>query len=1329
MRVRRLLAWLAWLVLTPVVLALLLAAGLWWWTGSGDSLAASLSRAARYLPAGQTLEATDVTGSLRAGGRIGLLRWSADGLVVEARDVSFGWQPMALLDRQLRIEQLRVGQLTVDDRRPAAPTEPLTRLVLPVGVDLGFQVDRFEWKGATPLTATSLAGRYRYDHIRHALDLDSAALAAGRYAGRATLGAQAPMALDARLQGELQAPLPGAQGTLPVRATATVQGTLAGASATLDIDARLAPAEASPSPTQALRASVTARLMPWAPQPLMQADARFARLDLALLWPQAPHTLLDGQVQVQPAGADAVRWQAQADLRNAAAGPWDRQRLPLQTARGRGRYGPEGWTVDSLQATLAGGQLELSGSARTAGSPPAKASTATAAPPSAAASAASSSAASAQASSAGPAITAWEGTARLRQINPAGLDTRLAAAALDGTVEARAAGRGVSFDARLQPSATQPPASTLRGLRLKDGAARGRWEQGRLSLDTLRLATSDAVLLGEKLELQPAVRAGSGQLRLDAPGLQATAAGRLAANDGAGDLSLEVKNAAAASQWLAQWPGAQALTGALAVEGEGRLTARWQGGWQAQGRNLHLQARLAVPRADLRQSGKPAGEALRLRELTAALDGPLTGMRLQAAGRAERGSQRVRLQLDATGGSTASGGWQARLMQAAAQVQDSFRPGTWTVQLRAPVDLSWQAGLLQAGAGEAAIGGPVPGTATVAWQPLSWRSSGGAAGRAALRTQGRISGLPLGWVELLGDTQLANLGLVGDMVFDGGWDLQTEGGLRLQASLQRRSGDLRVQTDSGTQINAGVREASLRLTSDGESLRAALRWDSENAGQVTAELGTRVVASASGWQWPQDAPLSGSVRAQLPRVGVWSVLAPPGWRMRGTLDARATLSGTRNAPHWTGTLQADELAIRSVVEGIEFSGGRLRATLSGLRLGIDEFSLHGAPVGAAAVGAAPAGTARAGAGAGAAGGANASGPASGGLLTISGFVAWLPGAPADAGIAQRLQMELGARAEALRVSARADRRLTVSGALQARLVDTRIELRGNLRADQALIILPDETTPTLGNDVVVRSSVPRAGAAPAAEGGRGGVRVQPDVAITLALGNDFRVQGRGVNTRLAGTLNLHTTAGAVAAPRLTGEVRAVAGTYRAYGQYLNIEEGVLRFSGPFDNPSLDVLAIRPNLSQRVGVQITGTALAPRVRLYSSPELPDAEKLAWLVLGRAAAAGGAESAVLQQAAIALLGSRGGAPAGGFAQAFGLDELSFRGSATAADGTTSAAAVTLGKRFSRDFYVAYERSLAGTLGTFYFFYDLSRRFTLRAQTGEQSAVDLIFTLPYE
>jgi translocation and assembly module TamB len=237
------------------------------------------------------------------------------------------------------------------------------------------------------------------------------------------------------------------------------------------------------------------------------------------------------------------------------------------------------------------------------------------------------------------------------------------------------------------------------------------------------------------------------------------------------------------------------------------------------------------------------------------------------------------------------------------------------------------------------------------------------------------------------------------------------------------------------------------------------------------------------------------------------------------------------------------------------------------------------------------------------------------------------------------------------------------------------------------------------------------------------------VAITLDLGQDFQVRGRGLATRLEGSLELRS-AGRSLTPSLTGSLRTVRGTYRAYGQQLAIEQGVLRFSGSYDNPALDILALRPNLQQRVGVQISGTALSPVVRLYAEPDLPESEKLAWLVLGRSGASGGAETAMLQQAALALLGGNEKGISSGLAQALRLDELSVSGGASSTNGSsTGGATVTLGKRLSQDFYVTYERSLAGTLGALSIFYDLSRRFTLRAQTGEKSAVDLIFTLRYD
>jgi translocation and assembly module TamB len=84
------------------------------------------------------------------------------------------------------------------------------------------------------------------------------------------------------------------------------------------------------------------------------------------------------------------------------------------------------------------------------------------------------------------------------------------------------------------------------------------------------------------------------------------------------------------------------------------------------------------------------------------------------------------------------------------------------------------------------------------------------------------------------------------------------------------------------------------------------------------------------------------------------------------------------------------------------------------------------------------------------------------------------------------------------------------------------------------------------------------------------------------------------------------------------------------------------------------------------------------------------------------------------------------------AVGLDEVSLgEAPTTNADGTTAATATTvkLGKRLSREFYVAYERTISSTLGTFYVFYDLSRRFTLRAQSGQQTALDLIFTTRFD
>jgi translocation and assembly module TamB len=185
--------------------------------------------------------------------------------------------------------------------------------------------------------------------------------------------------------------------------------------------------------------------------------------------------------------------------------------------------------------------------------------------------------------------------------------------------------------------------------------------------------------------------------------------------------------------------------------------------------------------------------------------------------------------------------------------------------------------------------------------------------------------------------------------------------------------------------------------------------------------------------------------------------------------------------------------------------------------------------------------------------------------------------------------------------------------------------------------------------------------------------------------------------------------------RIVGQVRTDQGRYRAWGQALNVETGVLAFNGPYDNPSLDLVAIRPDIEVRAGVMVSGTLQNPQARLFSDPDLPEAEKLSWVVLGRSPATTSADGSSMQKAALSLLAGQVGS---GLASGLGLDEI----------GLTDEG-VSVGKRIGDELYVTYVQGLSGAASTLYLFYDITRRLTVRGQTGDSSAVDLIYTITYD
>jgi len=1334
--------WFA-LWLPGALLGLVLAAAIaaWVWAGTAGSLAQAIGWGQGYMakqgPSAGTLTVAEVQGSLRNGGEIGRLQWQRDELIVQATGVRIAldnrfWLD-ALLARGLRLSQLDIGRLQITDRRPPTPVEPLQPITLPMGVTLPWSVGELVLDGKQEVSLSTLKGQYRYrpaDNLwnlgvadAHQLDLENLRVAGGLYQIQAVLGAQAPMPLRVDAQGEVKATVPGGED-LVLKAIAKVTGQLAESDATLDATASLT---TSTSDTPVLDAS--ARIRPWKTQPIEAANARMNRLNLAALWPQAPVTELSGTVVAQPEGE---AWRAQVRMTNAVPGPADKQRLPLQSLQADLEQRGARWTLTNLDAQLGGGRLQGQGWRQTAASP----------------------------------LGDFQGELKASRINPAALWSSIAPAALDGTFSARAvnaesANPAIDLSAVVKPSGTQPKAGQLAGLRLRDLNLQGRWTPqpdnaalGVLDLRTLSAGLADATLDGQG-RFDVGARSFDGRIALKLPGAQGEWQGRAAHAQGKGEFNLALDDASRVLAWVKSLqtlpvlgPSLRPLLDAqpgLQAEGNARLTASWDGGLGVLGYPAPLsgattaapprvQARLQAPRLTITRGtpARPADPAtgtaavlgtlqtLSLANLNLQASGQPHQLDITATGQAEQGPWRGtldtqgRLQLGSAQQPDIDSGRLdlSRLQLRATDSARKDRVVDWTLQSVAALGLRWQdartAINLQADAGQlrlqpsfrnrtGAAAAASTNPMTLAWDQLSWQ-------QGALATRGQLTGLPLSWVDAFTTAEgaksgpLSQAGLGGDVVFDGSWDFLLPADAatppRLSAQLQRRSGDLSVQTDgafdenttSTQRLQTGIKDARLSVTTQGANVQASLRWDTERLGQASADLGTTLSppnGDQTAWHWAPDAPLRGTITASLPQVGVWSALAPPGWRVRGTLAASATLSGTRANPLWNGTLQADQL--------ISFSRGELRATLAGERITIDRFYLQGR-----------------------------GGVETGGTLLASGTTEFRR-VTVDGVSRRQPYINLQATATKLRVSSRADRRLTLSGQLQAELVGTALQIRGGLLADSALFVLPDESTPSLGADVVVRGTetaleVP------------GAFRVRPDVLIDIDLGDDFQVSGQGLQTRLAGKINVRSTP-ELPTPRVLGDVRTERGSYRAYGQRLTIENGVLRFTGPYDNPTLDITAVRPNSSQRVGVQISGTAQTPRVRLFSDPELPDSEKLAWLVLGRPASGAGAEAAVLQQAALALLAGRDGRLDGGLAGALGLDEVSFAGSGTNADGSAASAALTLGKRLSNNLYLSYERSLAGALGTVSIFYDVSRRLTVRARAGEENALDLIFTVKYD
>lgn len=1277
------------LALLAAALALSAATGGWLLT-STSGLQLLAATAVRLSAGGVSF--SGVSGSLL--GPIGVRTLVLDNgsdLRVTAQDVSIDWRFAALLSGRLEVRSLQARDVEVLSLPAPMPQDLRPPLPLSIGkLDIGALRVIVEEGGSPYFFATNLAGRLDSDGRGYRLQDLHAGTGYGVLTASGRMDGVRPFALQA--QGELSG-VAGLAGSDVAQIALGVDGNLQ----QLTVSAQ--------GKGAGLAGSGEARLTPYGDYPLAALRLQVSGLDPRAFAPAAPHA--DLALQADLRGNADGRLEGEVSAKNRIPAPLDRGGLPLLGGQARATLSADLLKFDRLALALPGG-ASVSGNiewhrAQAQGS----------------------------------------GVLAVSRVDPAALDTRLRAARLDGSMK-------LGGDDKVQRAEIALGDGSLRldALLVKAGET--------LTLEKLRLARGPAVLGGHGTLALDGRRACRFDGRLEhfdlAAFLSAPRSDLNARLTLAGELEPQVRGKLDFAMDDSRFAG-QSVGGAGRVEfagmdrgkvdvefraGDNRLSAR--GGFGAA--TDRLQFELAAPA--LEQLGRGFGGALNARAtLSGSLARPDAGFTaegrnlslpdgqrlasLSASGKLER--EALALNVDAgdyrTGADSSTGIKSLKLaangslarheLAADALLYDDSKlalraNGGFGDDARRRADWQWQGELTElSGTGalpfalladtpltlgrdrialEGAAFSVVNGRARVeslAWTPQRWSSRGNFTG---IGVRAGIGFKPS--FRAREGREFLRLG--------GEWDVASTSQLEGRLRIARESGDWVLPGD--TPVPLGLKKLELTARAADGRISGELAAQGERLGEWRGSVAMPLARSGegragAGWTVPDHAPLAGKIRIDTPDLSWLGGILGEDTRTSGRAMLEADIAGTYAAPRLIGQMRGDDLALALLDQGVRLEQGTLAARFDQKSLHIDSLSFvaphQPQPRDSLLSGMDP-----------------VPGP---GRLTASGAI----GLRGDEG-------DLEITLVRVPLSQRADRWIIASGSGRLRIDNDRLSLTAGITADAGLINQPVSGRPELPEDVVILGR-----RAPASRG----ARLSVDAALDL--GEHFYLRASGLEARLAGKLNVRDTQGQQL--RVTGTIAAGDATFEAYGQRLTVERGIVNFQGPFADPGLNILALRKGLSVEAGVEVTGTAQHPSVRLVSTPTVPDFEKLSWIVLGRPPADGGVDTGLLFNAAGSILGGQSGGITGQLKQSLGIDELSLRpgdnktGKAAADNNPLAGQIATVGKRLSSRAFLSYEQGITAVAGVTKLTYTLTPRVNIVTQAGVESAIDIFYTFSFD
>jgi translocation and assembly module TamB len=305
----------------------------------------------------------------------------------------------------------------------------------------------------------------------------------------------------------------------------------------------------------------------------------------------------------------------------------------------------------------------------------------------------------------------------------------------------------------------------------------------------------------------------------------------------------------------------------------------------------------------------------------------------------------------------------------------------------------------------------------------------------------------------------------------------------------------------------------------------------------------------------------------------------------------------------------------------------------------------------------------------------------------------------------------------------------------------KLSVRGEVRLPAVQIVGSQSRGPVEASPDVVRKGKGKA------KTNHQKLPIQLDVQVRMILGDAISFQASGIDAQLGGQIDLQFQE----LDKITGrgEIRVVKGRFRTYGVNLDITRGRLFYGGgPVNQPTVDILALRKVGDVRAGVTVSGALPNPLVKLYSEPFMQDMDILAYIVLGHPLGNSSEQAGLMAMAASALLTSQQSEKLQRQIKTrLGFDTFDISadvvkqngymgykrinvtpdGKGTSSNaGSVSETMLVVGKYLTPDLYISYGRSLFSGGNLFFLRYNLSPKWQIETQTGQESGVDIYYKI---